>query len=96
MGPLTTTHIDSLNSSSKMFAMLVLRFRSSCDKQIIDQSSEFVLNSVIRKMLPAKSNDVVNDCSSYFNYVVSDAIYRRKIRLVRFLVKLLNSMKLEL
>jgi len=47
-------------------------------------------------MLSAKSNDVVNDCSSYFNYVVSDAIYRRKIRLVRFLVKLLNSMKLEL
>ena len=46
----------------------------------IMNSLEFVVNGVIRKIFYTKSNDVVNDCLLNFNYVVSDAIYRKKIR----------------
>ena len=46
----------------------------------IMNSLEFVVNGVIRKIFCTKSNDVVNDCLLNFNCVVSDAIYRKKIR----------------
>jgi len=49
------------------------------------KSLEFVLNVVIRKISVTKSNEVVNDCFSFFNCVVSDAIFNRKLR---FLSKL--------
>jgi len=38
---------------------------------------ESVSNGVIRKIFVTKSNEVVNDCLSFFNCVVSDAIYNR-------------------
>jgi len=43
-------------------------------------SLEFVVNGVIMKIFSTKSNDLVNDCLLYFNCVVSDTIYRKKIR----------------
>jgi len=43
------------------------------------KSLEFVLNGVIRKIFVTKSNEVVNDCLSFFNCAVSDAIYNRKL-----------------
>ena len=43
-------------------------------------SLKFVINGVIRKIFSTKLNDIVNDCLLYFNYVVSDTIYRMKIR----------------
>jgi len=49
------------------------------------KSLEFVLNGVIRKIFITKSNEVVNDCLSFFNCVVFDAIFNRKLR---FLFKL--------
>jgi len=49
------------------------------------KSLEFVLNGVVRKILVMKSNEVVNDCLSFFNCAVSDAIHNRKLR---FLSKL--------
>ena len=45
----------------------------------IMNSLEFVVNGVIRKIFCTKSNDLVNDCLLYFNCVVSDAIYRKKL-----------------
>ena len=60
-------------------------FRSLCYKKIIDEVVRIFLNSVIRKLF---FNDVVSDCLSYFNCVVSNAIYRSKRR---FLIKLKQS-----
>jgi len=45
----------------------------------IMNSLEFVANGVIKKIFCTKSNDVVNDCLLYFNCVVSDAIYGKKL-----------------
>jgi len=42
------------------------------------KSLEFVLNGVVRKIFVTKSNEVANDCLSFFN-CVSDAIYNRKL-----------------
>ena len=63
-----------------MFAVFVLCLRSLSGKQINNEFVEFVVNGVIRKIFCTKSNDVVNDCLLNFNCVVSDAIYRKKIR----------------
>jgi len=49
------------------------------------KSLDFVLNGVIKKIFVVKSNEVVNDCSSFFYCVGSDAIFNRKLR---FLSKL--------
>jgi len=43
------------------------------------KSLEFVVNGVIRKIFCILSNYVINDCLFHFNYVVFDAIHRRKI-----------------
>jgi len=43
-------------------------------------NKSFVLNCVIRKIFVTKSNEVVNDRLSFFNCVISDAIYERKLR----------------
>jgi len=62
----------------------VPNFRSCNTETAVNKSImnplEFVVNGVIRKIFSTKSNDVVNDCLLYFNCVVSDTIYRRKIR----------------
>jgi len=56
---------------------------------LLMKSLDFVLNSVIRKKnFAMKSNEVVSDCLSFFNCMVSDAIYNRKLR---FLPKLIYS-----
>jgi len=46
----------------------------------VTNALEFVVNGVIRNIFCTKSNDIVDDCMLYFKCVVSDAIYRRKIR----------------
>jgi len=59
--------------------------RSLSGEQIVNEIVRIVLNGVIRKIFVTKSIEVVNDCLSFFNCVVSDAIYNRKLR---FLSKL--------
>jgi len=48
--------------------------------KLLMKSLKFVLNGVIRKIFVTKSNDAVNDCLSFFNCVISGAIYNRKLR----------------
>jgi len=45
------------------------------------KSLESVLNGVIRILCVTKSNEVVNDCLLFFNLVVSNAIYNRRLRI---------------
>jgi len=52
----------------------------------LTKSFEFDLNCVIRKIFVTKSNEVVNDCLSFFNCMVSDAIYNRKFRFLSRLI----------
>jgi len=62
--------------------MFVLWFKSVSGERIVDKSLEFVLNGVIRRIFVTKSNEVVNDCLSFFHCVGSDALYNRKLRFV--------------
>jgi len=62
--------------------MFVLWFRSLSVEQIVNEIVRICFKWCYSKNL---CNEVVNDCLSFFNCVVSDAIYNRKLR---FLSKL--------
>ena len=69
-----------------MPAVSVLWFKS------VINSLEFLLNGIIRKNFRTRSNELVKDCLMYFNCVVADNIFRRKVKFLNKIKQANNSL----